>query len=679
LKWNTNTPKSAWGLILGALLTAVLGWVMLHARIASGIVRSSYDALFLAPYEKNAGLAIPELVLVYLDQESLDRLGRGPAGKFDRAQTHAKLVRRLEADQARAVVFDLPLIDHGESLEQDQLFAAALAQFGKAILAADALTMTDERSGLQAVQIITPLEPFAEAATALGRAAITSDDDLTVRLHPPRIPSALFPSLSWAAAELARFQPEQQQPALETPRWVKYYGPPGYLPAVSYFEAISIDPGIAPPPAFFQNKIVFIGTVPEAKIAGERQHGYRSPFSFRPLGASPFMPGVEVHATLFLNLIRKDWLNRLSKTAETVLVLLFGLTAGAVLANFRPLMAPLIALLFLAALAGAAYLLLSSCHLWFAWLILAAQIGFALAYSLTFNSIQGCVRNRLLEQSLARYLSPSLLQWHVKKPDLLKPGAEQREISILFSDIAEFTTISDELEPDQLAHLLSSYFETSVTHCIHPTEGAVLHFIRDSIFAIWNAPVARSDHLERACHAALLLRDQVTNFPGLKIRTRIGLHTGPARVGNFGTALRVDYSAMGENVELAARIQKLNHPLGTDLLVTGAVAEAVEDLFTIRYLGRFQLLDRAAATPVHELIGTQEDESFSRELRARFHRALRKFEERKFEAAAKKLERLLKTHPQDGPSRFYLQKIREFQRHPPPESWTGVIDLPSPF
>ena len=131
------------------------------------------------------------------------------------------------------------------------------------------------------------------------------------------------------------------------------------------------------------------------------------------------------------------------------------------------------------------------------------------------------------------------MQQILKHPDLLKPGATQKTVSILFSDIASFSKISERMNPDDLVKLLNDYYEAAIG-CVHQTDGTVMNLIGDAIFAIWNAPQEQADHQERAVRAALLLNEKLLHFDtaslNLPLRTRIGLHTGVVCVGNIGSS-----------------------------------------------------------------------------------------------------------------------------------------------
>jgi adenylate cyclase len=257
-----------------------------------------------------------------------------------------------------------------------------------------------------------------------------------------------------------------------------------------------------------------------------------------------------------------------------------------------------------------------------------------------------------------------------KSRDLLKQGGENQTLTLLFSDIASFTTISEGMNPSDLAAMMNQYFQVAVTQCIHKVEGTVSKFIGDAIFAFWNAPDAQQDHAVLACRAALLFRAQAAQpIHGRQLVTRIGLHTGEANVGNFGSNDRYDYTALGDNVNLASRMEGLNKYLGTSCLMSGATRALLGDELVTRGVGRFQLKGFEGLVEVHELVGWPEEAETTRPWREAFDEALRNYEQRNLEFAEMGFRRTLELKPNDGPSKFYLERIEELSRQQLPDNW----------
>jgi adenylate cyclase len=614
-------------------------------------------------------------MMVYMDEESHRRLEQPFTGGWDRAATHAKLLDRLRADGAKGAVFDVVFSDTNRV---DPIFAAAITNFGRVILAGDKTPVGYSRTDAAGNAVDLPNDLLIDAATPdhIGIAEFQPEVDLVVRRHSRLTKDDQFPTLSWAAAVMAGAPVTKNPKWLKEVHWLNYYGPPAYLPNVSYFRALA--PGDLPP-GFFKDKMVFIGTHTFTKTSGGRKDEYPSPYSVVSLKGK-FMPGAEIQATMYLNLLREDWLNRIPLQQEGWMILLLGILFGFGLAQLRPVFALTLGILGMLAMAVMGYVLLAELKFWFAWFIIVIQIFSCMLWSIVFNSVNIYVQKKLMQQSLAMYVSPDMAKQIAKNPTMLKPGAEKQELSILFSDIANFTTMSEGMDPDDLAKLMNKYFEAAVGLCIYKVNGTVVKFIGDAIFAVWNAPTLQADHHQKACRGAILLRDQVTDFefkkPGLEVRTRIGLHAGEASVGNFGSSTRVDYTAFGENINLASRMEGLNKYLGTSILATGPIISHVKDKFVARFLGNFQLKGFEKAVEVYELIGFPEDAEKSRAYREAFADALSLFKARKWDEAEQAFECIIQQRGgTDGPSKFYLKQLAEVRAEEPPADWDGSIEL----
>jgi adenylate cyclase len=351
-----------------------------------------------------------------------------------------------------------------------------------------------------------------------------------------------------------------------------------------------------------------------------------------------------------------------------VLVLL-GLIFGYVLVILKPWKAAVASAAGMAAVIVVAFILFTWQRLWFPWLIVEVQIFVALAWSILFNSVQLYVQNRLFEQTLSLYLPPKLVKKYSKSKQLLR-GSENKTLTLLFSDIANFTTLTEGMRPEELEAMMNEYFQVAVAKCIHKADGSVSKFIGDAIFAFWNAPDAQENHALLACQAALLFREEASKaINGRLLRTRIGLHTGEANVGNFGSNDRYDYTALGENVNLASRLEGLNKHLGTHCLMSDATRKAVGDQLVTRGLGKFQLKGFEGLVGVNELIGLPDQEEKTRDWREAFAEALNNYEQRNLEFAQIGFKQVLEIKPDDGPSKFYLERIADLASQELPENW----------
>jgi adenylate cyclase len=536
------------------------------------------------------------------------------------------------------------------------------------------LGATFEYDAFGAPTVYRAYDPFFDAAAGWGIVQTAPDQDFVVRkhLHVPDDPNADDKSsLSWEAARLVGVPVAQDPQNRFAERWINYYARPGKIPNISFHRALKANPVVV------SNKVVFIGSSLKSRFSGQRRDEFPSPYGKR----SEFLAGVDVQATQFLNLLRGDWLTRVPAHTERSVIVVAGIILGLGLIRLRPLTAISVALVTAFGVAAFAYFIFAHHRIWFAWLIIVAvQMPVALIWSVGFNSLQLYVQNRLLEQTLALHVSPKRAK-QLRSKEFLKPGAEKQMLTILFTDIEGFTSFSEGMDSDELARFMNRYFEIAVTQGVHKTDGFVVKYIGDAIFAFWNAPEQQSDHAALACEAALLLHAQETTYTkgqtASRLRTRLGLHTGVANVGNFGSATRIDYTAIGENINLAARMEGLNKYLGTDVLITRDTKEGLDSRFVTRLVGRFQLKGFEKAVEVYELVGRSEEAEASRPWRETFAEGVKAFQAKNFDGAESAFRRTLDLKPNDGPSIFCLSKIVELRSdgHELPADWAGEIEL----
>ena len=650
MKSASPSPKRASKWWVGAVAAVLFGWLFCLPFVGEGFTNLSYDLPLL--YKR---IASPEdMVIVFQDSESGDKLGQDPDAAWDR-KLLAELLRRLKEDGSRAVVLDLVFNKPSRVAEDDAILAAAVRAHGKVILSDNKL-----------------IPILATNAAALGVERVFPDADNAVRnmFSGRTLSTGDEVAFTWKAAELEGAPITRRADERNRFRFLNYYGPPGTIPSLHFYDALSNTP-----PGFFSGKLVLVGAPSEIGAVGAGKDTFKSPYKG---GGKTLFAGVEVHATILANLVHSEWLNG-AKPWHALTLTIFGLVIGWVLVRFRPVVATVLAIVTATVVFAAACFSAWQLHFWFPWLtMVVVQIPAAWGWSVLHHWLQGQLQNQFLEQSLSMYLSPKLVKKFSRDKDLslLQPGAEKQKLTIMFSDIASFTSISEGMDSDELAKMMNEYFQSAVDDCVHATDGTVVKYIGDAIFAFWNAPEPQSDHAVRACEAALKFRKLSSQeLRGKKLVTRIGLHTGVANVGNFGSETRVDYTAIGESINLASRMEGLNKYLGTSVLITGDTKNETDDRFVTRYLGRFQLKGFENSVEVHELLAQRENADGPAKPADEFDLALRLFQQRDLGAAETAFRRLHEAQPHDGSAHFYVKHIAELRAHPVPEDWNGEVEL----
>ena len=255
-------------------------------------------------------------------------------------------------------------------------------------------------------------------------------------------------------------------------------------------------------------------------------------------------------------------------------------------------------------------------------------------------------------------------------------AARKRELTILFTDLAGFSTFSERLSPEELTALLNDYL-TEMTDIILAEGGTLDKYEGDAIIAFWNAPLQQDDHAVRACRAVLRcqrrlaeLRDIYRERTGAELRMRVGLNTGEVVVGNMGSSQRFNYTILGDAANLAARLEGANKAFGTETMVSQSTWDQVSDRFSGRQLADLRVVGRKSAVGVYELTGLAEDATPSHW--PTFDEGLKWFWAGDFKAALAKFESL----PDDPAACHYVERCRQLIMEPPSD-WDGVWELTS--
>jgi len=604
--------------------------------------------------------ALPVVVLA-IDEPTFQALGQG--WPFPRS-LHAHLLDRLHADGAAAVGFDVVFADPAADPAQDAALArsvAAAVSAGTPVVLASAREKVDSASATLWTDVL-PLQALRDAGAHHGDAGVQPDDDFVVRRLPPG-PDSFAATL--AARLTGRPVPEG------APGFIAYRGPRGTYDTRSYYQAL--EPGLLPG-GFFRGKTVLIGR--SALTASELGHSQADLFNapFAALGGERLFPGVELQATLLDNHLQGDSLRPVHEGWGAVLVLL----ALAVLVPASVLWHPG-AVAALAGLLASGTLLLSwglftRAGLWLPPLlplaaVLAIYGGAALAAYATARR-----RARETRAMFAQYVPPEVVGRLIAQPELLRLGGEAREVTLMFTDLASFTTLSEQLSAEQTVEVLTGYFN-AMTPLIHATGGTVDKFIGDAVMAFWGAPLADAQHAEHAVRAAIAMQQAMAplvaglharGLPG--IHMRIGLHTGRVVVGNVGSEQRFSYTAIGDAVNLAARLEGANKAFGTGILLSAATAERLPADMALRALD--DVVVKGKTEPVR--VYTPCDDAEACRLS---QAALQAFHARAWDEADALLQALLARLPGDEAALRLRERILDARALPPGAPWSPAVAL----
>jgi adenylate cyclase len=429
------------------------------------------------------------------------------------------------------------------------------------------------------------------------------------------------------------------------------------------------------PPGTFKDKIVLVGA--SAIGIGDSR--------ITPYGGNDY-PGVEIHANVIDNMLHQNFLVRgaQQQLLDGIVILILGIPLGIWMALVSPRWMWFGASL-LVPLAGADYY--AFLHGW--WLNFTVP-----ALTLTSNVLLVSLYRALVEEkekrrvrtAFGQYLSPEVIRRLLLNPRLVDP--KKTDITVMFSDIRGFTTISEKLDAQELALFLNQYL-SDMTRLVFESQGTLDKYIGDAVMAFWGAPFEEEGHATRGCISALEMMKHVRAMqkkwaeegkPHLDIG--IGLNTGVASVGNMGSALRYGYTALGDTVNLSSRLEGLNKDYGTHILVNETTYAAVQgEGFLFRELDLIRVKGKFQPVILYELIGRQGETSVYgdiEELRTRmdlFVQARNLYRKRQWEPAQRTFQDILDKWPDDGPSRTYWKRCQEYLFEEPPSGWDGVFTM----
>ncbi len=649
--------------LLIALIPGVVGIVAVNLPVTSGLERGGLDMLFALRGQRPQPTGV---VVVAIDQESRDVWDVAPLDPWPR-YLHGELVRGLRERGALATAFDVLFLGPSAEEFQDDMFVEGLIDAGNVILGATVEQINDPR--FRSARQVEPLERFGEVAARVAEVNLPTDRDGVIRMTWPMHDER--PSLALAAYEVATGDTSRREGAA---RLIDYYGPPRTISTISLYQALEADTYL--PPDFFEGKIVFVGLSEIAAAGSEEKDAFLTPFRG---GRGALTYGVEIHATIAANLLEDRRLEQLARWQEGLLLLLLPTVASLLFLYLRPVYGGL-ALIVLEILPWvSAYTLFTWQQLWIP-VILPSVVQLPLGYglSLLWYYLTTVKDRERIRTAFGHYLSPAMIGKIAESSENLDLGGEEIVATALFSDIAGFTSIAEGMSAEETATMLNEYF-SEITSSIFENDGTLIKYIGDAVFAIWGAPIPIEKHALLACRTAIAMSRAQERMEGAagNLVTRIGVHTGPMLVGNLGSEQRFDYTAIGDAVNLAARLEGLNKTWGTIVIASGESFEETDGSVVGRSLGRVRVVGKKLPVEIYELLAVDDEvEHLDHVALGLFQDALRLFEKRQFDEAERIWREVIeRLGGSDGPSELYLAEIVRLRNKELPDDWDGVINI----
>ncbi|MBW2304385.1 MAG: adenylate/guanylate cyclase domain-containing protein [Deltaproteobacteria bacterium] len=445
---------------------------------------------------------------------------------------------------------------------------------------------------------------------------------------------------------------------------INYLGPPKTFPHYSAADILQkkFSKGT------FTNKIVLVGSTAKGT------------FDTRNTPFGPGFTGLEIHATVMDNILKKDFLRkpRWAVTHDLLAIVILGLLTGLGLPRLSAIRGFLYAMgLFLVHILIGRWLFIHHGY----WVnlvyplltVLLVYTSLTLFYYFTEERERKKVKN-----AFSYYVSGAVANEMLKTPGKLKLGGEKKNLSVLFSDIRGFTTISEGLSPEELVRLLNEYL-TVMTDIVFKYEGTLDKYIGDAIMAVFGAPLDQADHAHRACTTAL---DMVQALKGLNekwveegkrpLEIGIGINSGMMMVGNMGSEQRFDYTVMGDAVNLGSRLEGANKRYGTRILISEFTYERVRDDFTCMELDSVRVKGKQKPVRIYQLLGPMDMDESKKEVVALFHKGLDFYRQQRWDEARRIFQRIVEMDGELRAARIYVKRCLRLKAHPPGTDWDGV-------
>lgn len=429
---------------------------------------------------------------------------------------------------------------------------------------------------------------------------------------------------------------------------INYLGPAKTFPHYSVSDILK---GRIPPDRF-KGKIVLVG----ATATGI--------FDLRVTPFSTVYPGVEIHATVIDNilhrkfLVHSDW----TRFLDVCVIILAGLVMGLAVPRVSALAGIGLSLGLICAFVAANTAVFIKNNTWMN-LVYPVLTMMTIYLGITvYRYVTEEREKRRVRGAFQHYLNPSVVNEILKDPSKLKLGGDRKNLSVLFSDIRGFTSISEKLTPEELVHLLNEYM-TAMTEIIFKYGGLLDKYIGDSIMAVFGAPLDQQDHALRACRTGIEMMDALR---GLRekwaaegrpyVDIGIGINTGDMVVGNMGSRMRFDYTVMGDSVNLASRLEGTNKEYGTNIIISEFTHAQVREELICRELDAIRVKGKERPVRIFELLGDRKDAAGWQVIADRFKEGLEKYRAGLPDEAIAVFQGVLELRPGDSPSRLYIER-----------------------
>jgi adenylate cyclase len=647
-------------LLVGAAI-GILSALGFYAGLLDSWDSRMLDLLFL-PHRPDSRISI-----VAIDDASLTQIGRWPWPR----SVHAEIVEKLKAAGATVIGYDVNFPEPSNDKDDGDL-AAALKDAGNVVLPLELSMLVGRKSLTYDPQtVLQPIPLLGAAAKATGHVNSPPDMDNVFRRLPLAVKGKDASSIPSFESEILRLAGQENRlseaPLDKLGRMrVNFSGPPNNPQGFRTISAANVLRGTADLSPL-KGGIVLVGAT-----AFDLHDNLLVPTS----GGQP-MSGIEIHANVLDTLLNRRWLRDVPDYLVVLYLVLLGLFLGFVVPHLR-------ARYSLSAAAGLWAVTIVGAFVLFdrGWLFDVLWPSFCIIFAYAGVTLERRIasdrQRRKLKTAFSRYVSPAVVETIIADPSKLRLGGERKVMTVLFSDICGFTSISEKLSPDKLVEILNIYL-SRMTAIVFEEHGVLDKYIGDAVMAFWNAPFEQPDHALRAVTTALKMQEVLDDmnakkeFGEIEIRIGIGINTGDMVVGNVGGEARFDYTVIGDNVNLGSRLEGLTRQYKVGILVTEATRQACGERILMRRLDKVAVKGKHEPVMIYEAMTEAASPTASRrEFAQAFERALDKYFAKDFAGCSADCDVLLKSFPADAPTIQLKERAGYFLQEPPPGDWDGT-------
>ncbi len=599
---------------------------------------------------------LDNIVIIAIDDESLQQIGRWP---WDR-KVFAEVINKL--NESKVIGIDLGFYETSNNSSDEILKNTLIQNENKIVLSCEYVSFKTQKDNdkddiVYGEKILTPNTNLKYENTCGYVNTIIDKDGVSRAIN-----LNVIGNYSSFSEEIYSKYAKSNLSYEDNRYLINYANLPGSFKTYSFSDVYHNEINSS----VFKNKIVLIG-VTSADFHDEMHV---------PTSHGKPMAGVEIHANIIQTMLLNNNLHENSHLIQNLIIILILFITTCLfyylklLKTIILLIISLIAYLFIVIYAFEKNIILNIIYPILS--ILISSAVFIIYYYITEEKKKNEIKN-----AFGKYVSPILIEELINSPEKLKLGGEKREITILFSDIAGFTSISEKLTPEELVHLLNEYL-TEMTNIILKNNGLVDKYIGDAIMCFWGAPLDNKNHAIDACNSAIEMQKKLNELKpiwekkyGVEVIARIGINTAKCVVGNMGSSDRFDYTAMGDGVNLASRLEGINKSYGTYIMISEFLLEKVNSKFQTREIDTVRVKGKNNGVKIFELVNYK-NQITKKELEKikEFELALKHYKKQEFVKAKEIFEKI-----NDETSKIYLERINEYLINPPEKNWDGIYTM----